>query len=146
MAALKAFVPMAVLLLAALLQPTCSASEEAAAAQGPTPLPVLSVADLVDAISGGAGGPGGRGLAEKLAKQEGNSILTASLRRGLFHVLKQSPRLHVTSQRRSMNPLGDLRLEVEETGHAVTVSRAHLHRTIRYHASCSHPSHLVHYV
>jgi len=114
-------------LVAAVLLPGCTTLEEAATvATPPSRLAVLSVAELVEYIARG-GGDAGRGLAEKLDKKEGGTV-TASLRRGLNNILEGAPRLHVAPHRRSLSPHDFLRLEVEETGHAVTVSRAHLHR------------------
>jgi len=114
-------------LVATVLLPGCTTSEEAATvATPPSRLAVLSVAELVEYIARG-GGDAGRGLAEKLDKKEGGTV-TASLRRGLNNILEGAPRLHVAPHRRSLSPHDFLRLEVEETGHAVTVSRAHLHR------------------
>jgi len=119
----------AVLLVAAILLPACSTSEEAVAG-GPERLPLLSFAELVDAISAGGDARGGRGLAEKLARQEGGA-LTASLRRELAGILKDAPRLHVLPRRRSLRADEDVRLEVEDTGQAIIVSRESLHRRRR---------------
>ena len=111
------------LLMAAALLPSCSTSEEMAAAV-PARTAVLSIEDLVETI---LGRQTAHDVAEKLPEQEGGA-LASSLRRSLADVLKNAPRLHVRAQRRSVKEEEGMRLEVEETGHAVTVSRAHLHR------------------
>jgi len=115
-----------VLLLFSLL-PTCSTSAEARGSDASPRAPVLSVTDLVDAISAG-GGRSRTGLGDKLAAREGSVTPTASLLRGLADILKDAPRLHVAAQRRSVHPDDLIRLEVEDTGHAVTVTRAHMNR------------------
>jgi len=112
------------LLIAAALLPSCSTSEEMAAAVPVPRTAVLSIEDLVETI---LGRQATHDVAEKLPKQEGGA-LASSLRRSLADVLKNAPRLHVRAQRRSVKEEEGMRLEVEETGHAVTVSRAHLHR------------------
>ena len=111
------------LLIAAAFLPSCSTSEEMAGAV-PARTAVLSIEDLVETI---LGRQTAHDVVEKLPKQEGGA-LASSLRRSLADVLKNAPRLHVRAQRRSVKEEEGMRLEVEETGHAVTVSRAHLHR------------------
>ena len=80
---------------------------------------VVTVGELTRALQG-AGGPAGAG--------------GDALRRGLLDVLQDAPRLHVLPQRRSLDPQQPLRLEVEDTGQAVSVTRAHLYRQ-RQHAA-----------
>ena len=72
---------------------------------------VVTVGELTRALQG-AGGPAGAGGDD--------------LRRGLLDVLQDAPHLHVLPQRRSLDPQQPLRLEVEDTGQAVSVTRAHL--------------------
>ena len=59
--------------------------------------------------------------------------------RGLADILKDAPRLRVAAQRRSVRPDDLLRLEVQDTGHVVTVTRAHMNRQ-RLHAAVMNQS------
>ena len=99
------------------LLPSCSTSGQGPA-EAPGALDVVGFDFLLDALSHGDASDR-RGPA---AWQQG--ALATGLRRGLADALRDSPRLHVMPHRRSLSPGQDLRLEVGETGHAVTVSRA----------------------
>ena len=80
---------------------------------------VVTVGELTRALQGAGGAAGAGGEA---------------LRRRLLDVVQDAPRLHVLPQRRSLDPQQPLRLEVEDTGQAVSVTRAHLYRQ-RQHAA-----------
>ena len=89
-------------------------------------LPVLSIDEMVGILARGRSDfENGHALAGAEGLQQG-SVLAAELRRGLLDVLKISPRLHVQPQRRALDAKQLMRLEVEETGHAVSVSRGRL--------------------
>ena len=114
--------PLALALVCAwLLLPSSSTSGEQ---EHGAPLEVIGFDGLLGALAHGHAAHG-HGPAGRADRQEGG-VLAAALRRGLANALRDAPRLRVMPHRRSLHPGQEMRLEVEETGHAVTVSRASL--------------------